>query len=121
MTFEILYCVVLMIIHMGIKENKMDENIPLKLAISVLLFTGMVLSSIFPYGALEMIEIGEETGKTSLILKKLAEFYEEEVTNVAENLSAIIEPVLIVIIGAVVGVFAVSIIGPLYSVLGTIQ
>lgn len=76
--------------------------------------------NIFPYGALDMIEIGEETGRTSLILKKLAEFYEEEVSNIAENLSAIIEPVLIVIIGAVVGVFAVSIIGPLYSVLGTI-
>ncbi len=75
---------------------------------------------IFPYGTTEMIEIGEETGKTSLILKKLAEFYEEEVSNVAENLSAIIEPVLLVVIGLAVGVFAVSIMGPLYSVLGTI-
>jgi len=75
---------------------------------------------IFPYGALEMIEIGEETGKTSVILKKLAEFYEDEVTNVAENLSAIIEPAMIVVIGAAVGVFAVSIMGPLYTVLGTI-
>ena len=79
-----------------------------------------VFQNIFPYGALEMIEIGEETGKTSVILKKLAEFYEEEVTNVAENLSAVIEPVMIIIIGAVVGVFAVSILGPLYSVLGNI-
>ncbi len=75
---------------------------------------------IFPYGAIEMIEIGEETGKTSLILKSLAEFYEEEVSNTADNLSVIIEPVLIVAIGAFVGVFAVSIIGPLYSVLGNI-
>lgn len=75
---------------------------------------------IFPYGALEMIEIGEETGKTSLILGKLAEFYEEEVSNTAENLSTIIEPVMIVVIGAAVGVFAVSIIGPLYSVLGNV-
>ena len=79
-----------------------------------------VFKNIFPYGAVEMIEIGEETGKTSVILKKLAEFYEEEVTNIAENLSAIIEPVMIVLIGGAVGVFAVSIIGPLYSVLGTI-
>ena len=75
---------------------------------------------IFPYGVIEMIEIGEETGKTSLILKKLAEFYEEEVSEAAENLSIIIEPVLIVAIGLLVGVFAVSIMGPLYSVLGTI-
>jgi type IV pilus assembly protein PilC len=76
--------------------------------------------NIFPYGAIEMIEIGEETGKTSLILKKLAEFYEEEVSNAAENLSVIIEPLLIVVIGAVVGIFAISIMGPMYSVLGTI-
>lgn len=76
--------------------------------------------NIFPYGAIEMIEIGEETGKTSLILKKLAEFYEEEVSNTADNLSVIIEPLLIVVIGVAVGVFAVSIIGPLYSVLGNV-
>jgi type IV pilus assembly protein PilC len=76
--------------------------------------------NLFPYGTIEMIEIGEETGKTAVILKKLAEFYEEEVTNVAESLSVIIEPVLIIIIGLVVGVFAISILGPMYSVLGTI-
>jgi len=75
---------------------------------------------IFPYGTIEMIEIGEETGKTSLILKKLAEFYEEEVSETAEKLSTIIEPLLIVFIGVAVGIFAVSIMGPLYSVLGTI-
>jgi type IV pilus assembly protein PilC len=75
---------------------------------------------IFPYGVIEMVEMGEETGKTSLILKKLAEFYEEEVSNIADNLSSIIEPALIVVIGVIVGIFAVSIIGPLYSVLGTI-
>lgn len=79
-----------------------------------------VNQNIFPYGAIEMIEIGEETGKTSLILKKLAEFYEEEVSNAAENLSVAIEPVLIIVIGVAVGVFAVSIMGPMYSVLGTI-
>lgn len=85
------------------------------------LFVGFsAFQDIFPYGALEMIEIGEETGKTSVILKKLAEFYEEEVTNVAENLSTIIEPLMIIIIGAAVGIFAVSILGPLYSVLGNI-
>jgi len=76
--------------------------------------------NIFPYGTIEMIEIGEETGRTSTILKKLAEFYEEEVSNAADSLAVIIEPVLIVILGLVVGVFAISIIGPLYSVLGKI-
>lgn len=76
--------------------------------------------NIFPAGAIEMIEIGEETGRTSLILKKLAEFYEEEVSDVAENLSTIIEPIMIVAIGLIVGIFAVSIIGPMYSSLSSI-
>lgn len=75
---------------------------------------------IFPFGVLEMIEIGEETGRTSMILKKLAEFYEQEVSDMAQRMSVIIEPIMIVIIGLGVGIFAVSIIGPLYSVLGNI-
>jgi type IV pilus assembly protein PilC len=76
--------------------------------------------NILPFGTTEMIEIGEETGRTSLILKKLAEFYEEEVYDIAEGLSATIEPVMIVLIGLAVGVFAISIIGPLYSTLGAV-
>jgi len=76
--------------------------------------------NIFPYGMVEMIEIGEETGRTATILKKLAEFYEQEVSNTAEGLSTIIEPILIVVIGLGVGIFAVSIMGPMYTVLGNI-
>lgn len=76
--------------------------------------------NIFPFGTIEMIEVGEETGKTSVILKKLAEFYEQEVSDAAEKLSAAIEPIMIVILGVAVGIFAFSIIEPMYSVLGTI-
>lgn len=77
--------------------------------------------NIFPFGTLEIIEVGEETGKTSTILKRLAEFYEEEVINATENLSVIIEPILIIILGIVVGFFAVSVIEPIYSTLRTIK
>lgn len=76
---------------------------------------------IFPYGAIEMIEVGEETGKTSTVLKTLADFYEEEVIAATSNLSAILEPVLIIFLGLVVGLFAFSIIGPMYSSLGAIH
>ena len=75
---------------------------------------------IYPSLVFQMIEIGEETGETSNILEKLAEFYEEEVTNTTKNLSAIIEPVLMLIVGAVVGFFAVSMIQPIYGMLQTI-
>jgi type IV pilus assembly protein PilC len=69
----------------------------------------------------EMIAAGEETGKLGEMLNRLAEFYEEEVADQTKDLSSIIEPVILVIIGLGVGFFTVSMIKPLYSVLDTIQ
>ncbi len=77
-----------------------------------------------PYGNLylpmvsEMIEIGEETGETSEVLEGLAGFYEEEVIAALQKLSSTIEPILILIIGGVVGFFAVSMFQPIYSIMG---
>lgn len=76
--------------------------------------------NIYPILVIQMIQIGEETGETSTILKKLADFFEEEVANATKNLAAIIEPVLMIIVGAVVGFFAISMIQPMYSMLETI-
>lgn len=70
---------------------------------------------------LQMIQVGEETGETANILQKLADFYEEEVGNETKNLTAIIEPVLMLIIGGAVGFFAISMIQPMYSMLGSIK
>lgn len=70
---------------------------------------------------IQMIEVGEETGETSTILAKLADFYEEEVANATKNLSSVIEPVLMLLIGAAVGFFAISMIQPIYSMLGAIK
>lgn len=66
----------------------------------------------------EMIEIGEETGETSDVLEGLADFYEEEVVGALQKLSSTIEPILILIIGGVVGFFAVSMFQPIYSIMG---
>jgi len=76
---------------------------------------------IFPVLVPQMIEVGEETGKTEAVLLKLAEFYEEEVNQLTKNLSSIIEPVLMLLIGGAVGFFAVSILQPMYSVLENIK
>jgi type IV pilus assembly protein PilC len=64
-----------------------------------------------------MIGVGEETGELSGIMEKLADFYEEEVTNVTSNLTAIIEPALMIFLGAVVAFFAISMMQPMYSMM----
>ncbi len=75
---------------------------------------------LYPILVGEMMAVGEETGKLSEMLERLAEFYESEVTAQTKDLSTIIEPILMVFIGAAVGFFAISMFSPLYSSLGNI-
>jgi len=76
---------------------------------------------IFPVLVPQMIEVGEETGKTETVLMKLAQFYEGEIDRLTKNLSSIIEPILMIIIGSAVGFFAISILQPMYNVLQNIK
>lgn len=71
--------------------------------------------NLFPPMVIQMIAIGEETGEIDSILMELAEFYEEEVDQIMENLPAIIEPLLILGLGLGVGGVAIAIIMPMYS------
>lgn len=76
---------------------------------------------IFPVLVSQIVQVGEETGKTEVVLLQLAEFYEEEVDQITKNMSAIIEPLLMVIIGGAVGFFAVAMLMPMYSMLDNIK
>lgn len=71
---------------------------------------------LYPILVGEMILVGEETGKISDMMNELAVFYENEVERKTKDLSTIIEPLLMVLIGAGVGFFALAIISPIYSI-----
>jgi type IV pilus assembly protein PilC len=62
-----------------------------------------------------MLAVGEETGQIDTVLIKVADFYEEEVTTLIDGLAAIIEPIMIVVLGGAVGLIAASVMGPIAS------
>lgn len=72
-------------------------------------------SKIFPPIVAQMLAVGEETGQIDTILVKIADFYDEEVDTVIDSLSSIIEPVMIIVLGSIVGVIAASVMGPIAS------
>lgn len=75
---------------------------------------------IYPGMMIHMIEVGEETGSLETTLKQVAEFYEDEVDQLTSNLSSIIEPLLMLVMGGAVGFFAISLIQPMYSIMETV-
>lgn len=77
-------------------------------------------TDLYPETVGEIISVGEETGKLSEILDKLASFYESEVTAATRDLSTIIEPILMIFVGIGVGLFALSVIQPMYSVVNAL-
>jgi type IV pilus assembly protein PilC len=83
------------------------------------LSTELGKSKHFPPIVVQMLAVGEETGQSDTIILKVAEFYEEEVDSAVGAISSIIEPVMIVILGGMVGVIAISVYGPIIQLSST--
>jgi type IV pilus assembly protein PilC len=78
-------------------------------------------NSLFPPIVSQMLAVGEETGQTDTVLVKVADFYEEEVDVAIDGISAIIEPVMIVFMGSMVGLIAASVMGPIAGLAQSIK
>lgn len=77
-------------------------------------------SEVFPLMLYSMIKIGEESGKLDDILNKTADFYDEELENQIQNTTALLEPIMIVVMGVIVGFLIISIITPVFSIYSSI-
>jgi type IV pilus assembly protein PilC len=75
----------------------------------------------FPPLVTQMIAIGEQTGSLDYMLSKVADFYEAEVETTTDQLKSLIEPLMIVLLAAIVGVIVLSIITPMFEIFNTIK
>lgn len=76
---------------------------------------------LFPPIVSQMLAVGEETGQTDMVLVKVADFYEEEVDVAIDGVSSIIEPVMILIMGSMVGLIAASVMMPIAGLAQSIK
>jgi type IV pilus assembly protein PilC len=78
-------------------------------------------TKVFPTMVVQMIGVGEQTGALDAMLNKIADFYEEEVDVAVGALTAMLEPLMMVVIGGMVGVALVSMYLPIFSLAGNIK
>jgi len=81
----------------------------------------LAASGMFPTMVTHMIDVGEETGRLSEMLVKVSEFYDKEVDAAIKGLTSLIEPMLIVFMGMVVGFIAISVMGPIFKLVSSIS
>jgi type IV pilus assembly protein PilC len=76
--------------------------------------------NLFPHMVVSMVAIGEESGALDAMLFKVAEFYEEEVSNAVDSLSSLLEPMIMVVIGVLVGSMVIGMYLPIFKLAATV-
>ncbi len=99
--------------------NKVVERAVLATRISIsegrTIAEPLAQSKVFPPMVCQMISVGETTGALDSMLQKIAEFYEEEVDNAVSNLTALMEPLVILFLGVVIGGLVISMYLPIFK------
>ena len=91
------------------------QEIRSKVNQGISLTSGMVATDLFPNMMVQMASIGEESGALDDMLNKAAEFYEDEVDNAVSQLSSLMEPIIMVVLGGIIGVILVAMYLPLFN------
>jgi type IV pilus assembly protein PilC len=105
--------------------NKVVERTVLETRVSIsqgkTISEPLTQSKVFPPMVCQMIAVGEATGALDAMLQKIADFYEDEVDNVVSNLTALMEPMVIVFLGVVIGGLVISMYLPIFKLGSVIQ
>ena len=84
------------------------------------LSTSLADTKVFPNIMVQMTAVGEVSGTLSKMLENVANFYEQEVNNVVDNLSALLEPIILIILGVIIGSFVIAMYLPIFN-LGSVM
>ena len=76
----------------------------------------MTNANVFPPMVLQMVAIGEESGALDSMLSKVADFFEQEVDEAVESLSSLMEPMIMVILGGLIGTIVVAMYLPIFKI-----
>jgi type IV pilus assembly protein PilC len=94
-----------------IATKKIQQEVSTGTALTV----AMTNTNLFPSMVLQMCSIGEESGSVDHMLGKAAEFYEQEVDDAVKGLSSLLEPIIIVVLGTIIGGIVVSMYLPIFK------
>ncbi|MEZ0344283.1 MAG: type II secretion system F family protein [Caldimicrobium sp.] len=100
--------------------EKAMEDIKVNVSAGHTIADPMFFTGVFPYMVVEMVRIGEMSGNLEEMLTKVADFYEEEVDRTVQTLSTLIEPILLIILGVIIGGILVALYLPIFQLGGVV-